>query len=338
MKYKFVNIVFVVLFVISSNRNVSFCQDVTLSQFFASGLYLNPALTGAHICPRIKLYHRNQWPSLPRAYITTKMLLDLYSFRIESGLGFSYTHDSQGEGMLQTHNLTFAYSKGVKLSDKWTGSAGLLGSYVFQYLDWSKLKFADQLDFEHGFVNPTSASPPDKNLRHYPDFGVGINFDYSKKFFGGIAVNHLTRPKIGFYGEANNRFSIKYSGYAGYIFIVEDSWRESDWEKNASITPVALFEIQGPFKQIIAGGYFSKIPFLAGVFVRHTFQNIDAVIVVFGFQQSQYALRYSFDVTTSPLTLISSGGGHELSFTWLFGCPDPVKKRIKSIKCPSFLK
>lgn len=321
-----------------TNQSV-WAQDNSFSQFFASGVSLNPAMAGSHICPRIKFYYSDLWPSVPSAYVVTSLMFDFYSFQMKSGFSFDYTHDSQGQGILQTHTLKMAYSKEIKLTSSWTATGGLTAGYVFQYLDWTKLQFADQLDFQYGFINPTQATPPNSRLMHYPDFGVGISVEKDRKLFLGFGAYHLSRPKIGFYGEDRNRLNMKFSAHVGYVIPLQNSYTHSkDAEKNASITPVGLFEIQGPYKQIIAGGYFSKQPFLGGLFMRHTIHNLDAVIVVFGFQQPQYALRYSFDITLSPLTLVSSGGGHELTFTWLFGCPEPIKKRYKQVKCPSFLK
>ena len=52
-------------------------QDPHFSQFFASPLTLNPAFTGKFDGQwRLAANHRDQWPSIPKAYVTTSASLD----------------------------------------------------------------------------------------------------------------------------------------------------------------------------------------------------------------------------------------------------------------------
>ncbi|MGL5892099.1 MAG: type IX secretion system membrane protein PorP/SprF, partial [Bacteroidia bacterium] len=45
-------------------------QDPEFSQFYANSLYLNPALSGAKICPSIQTNYRQQWPGISGTYST----------------------------------------------------------------------------------------------------------------------------------------------------------------------------------------------------------------------------------------------------------------------------
>ena len=54
-------------------------QDVAFSQFYANPVYLNPALAGIRICPRVTLNYRNQYPSLGDNYVTYNASFDMYS-------------------------------------------------------------------------------------------------------------------------------------------------------------------------------------------------------------------------------------------------------------------
>ena len=49
-------------FVLTSIFFSTKAQDATFSQFYANPTYLNPALAGSGICPRVSLNYRNQWP------------------------------------------------------------------------------------------------------------------------------------------------------------------------------------------------------------------------------------------------------------------------------------
>jgi hypothetical protein len=52
-------------------------QDPHFSQFFASPLTLNPAFTGKFDgLWRLAANHRDQWPSIPKAYVTSTASLD----------------------------------------------------------------------------------------------------------------------------------------------------------------------------------------------------------------------------------------------------------------------
>ena len=55
---------------ISGYCDYIYAQDPQFSQFYASPLYLNPALTGSVKCPRATLNYRNQWPALGSTYVT----------------------------------------------------------------------------------------------------------------------------------------------------------------------------------------------------------------------------------------------------------------------------
>src|SRR3954470_16252838 len=53
-------------------------QDPHFSQFFASPLTLNPAFTGKFNGSwRLAANHRDQWPSIPKAYVTTTASFDM---------------------------------------------------------------------------------------------------------------------------------------------------------------------------------------------------------------------------------------------------------------------
>lgn len=309
-------------------------QDVPYSQSFASGIYLNPALSGVNIYPRFKLFHREQWTSIPRAYTNTHFFFDFYSERMDAGLGAYYKNDSQGDGILQSHSLRLAYSKPIQLNHDWYFYGGLYAAYYLRQLNWSKLQFGDQLDPYGNPIHVTGVPRPEHTTLHFPDFGGGLAFSYKEKLYFGATINHLFRPKLKYYENAYDRLSMKFSGHLAYVIMLKDDWPARHWEKNASLTPALLFEKHGFFYHVTAGFYFSREPFLAGVWMRHAFENLDAVIFNFGFQQPRYKVGYSFDLTVSPLTTSTSGGSHEISLTWYLERPEPRDRRHRHLPCP----
>jgi len=87
--------------------------------------------------------------------------------------------------------------------------------------------------------------------------------------------------------------------------------------RNFSISPNVVYVQQGSFHQLNLGMYANTYPLVAGLWLRHTFGNPDAVIALLGLQQKNYKIGYSFDYTISRLT-IKSGGAHEISVAWMF--------------------
>jgi type IX secretion system PorP/SprF family membrane protein len=239
--------------------------------------------------------------------------------------------------MLSSYALTAVYSKKVNLNREWAMSGGLQGGWGLNQINWDKLQFADQLDYDHGFVLPSNVQPPARTSRQVWDINAGVTFEYKNKFYLGITGHHLTKPRNGFLESDESRLERKYSVYMGYAIELKGLDVAPIQDKRPpSITPSILYQRQGIFNNIIGGLYYDHYPFLIGLWMRHAVYNTDAAIVLVGFQQEFFQIRYSFDYTISRLLFQSSVGAHEVTFTWLFSCPDWRKKRIRAIKCPSF--
>ena len=96
-----------ILFLLSISLLIGFtneakAQDPAFSQFFANPLYLNPAMAGTNICPRISLNHRNQWPGIGKTYVTYSASYDQYAEKLGGGLGFAIAKDVAGAGSVRS--------------------------------------------------------------------------------------------------------------------------------------------------------------------------------------------------------------------------------------------
>ena len=172
--------------------------DPHFSQFYANPLYLNPALAGSNVCPRLGLGYRNQWPSLPNNYLTYNASFDMYVSKIHGGVGVYFLGDNAG-GLLNTNIISAMYSYRLKVGN-WTYISFVLeASYIQTKLNWNDLVFGDMIDPNLGIVNPTSEVPPDNTSISYPDFDAGFAISYKGSIYGGVAVHHLTQPENGFY-------------------------------------------------------------------------------------------------------------------------------------------
>jgi len=309
-------------------------QDPIFSQFYANPLYLNPAMAGSAICPRLNLNYRNQWPSIAGTYVTYSASYDQYWDKISGGIGFLAVSDRAGDGALTTNIFSGMYSYRLTINRKMFMNAGFQATYMQRRLDWDKLTFPDMIDPKYGFVNLTQEKQPPKLNIGFVDFSAGLLLNHSEYFYLGAAVHHLTQPNEGFYSDISSKLNMKLTVHAGGIIDLKSRRSGSRQLEDPTLSPSILFQQQQKFQQINYGMYFNRYPFVGGLWFRQNFNNPDAFIMLAGFQQSSFKIGYSYDLTVSKLTNIT-GGAHEVSFSYLFPCP-VKKKKVRTINCPSF--
>ncbi|RLD82859.1 MAG: hypothetical protein DRJ15_00365 [Bacteroidetes bacterium] len=308
--------------------------DPHFSQFYANQLYLNPALAGSNICPRINLSYRNQWPSLPNNYVSYSAAFDMYIPKIKGGVGVYFLGDNAGD-LMNTYIVSAMYSYRLQIGN-WTHiNFGLEGSYIQTSLKWENLIFGDMIDPNQGVVNPTSEVPPDNTQVSYPDFDAGIAFSYKGNIYAGVAVHHLTEPNNAFYSNSDSKLYRKYTVHGGVFIDLNGRNIRDDSYGNFSISPNFLYMQQNNFHQLNVGLYINYKPFIAGAWFRHNFENADAVVPMIGIEWKGLKVGYSYDITLSNLKS-TTGGAHEVSLGWQLNCLDQKRRRIRAISCPRF--
>jgi len=306
-------------------------QDPHFSQFYANPLYLNPALAGSVICPRLILNFRNQWPSILGTYVTYNASYDQHIHSLNGAVGILVNTDRAGAGILNTTQVSGIYSYRLEVSRNFSINAALQATYFQRSLEWDKLRFPDQFDPKWGPVLNTTETLPDELRRSFADFSAGFVGSTERFFFGG-AAHHLTRPNEAFI--STSRMPIRFTGHMGAIISIEGSNARKRTVEETTISPNIMYMQQEDFQQINFGMYLNKYPFVGGLWFRQTFNNPDAMIFLIGLQQETFKFGYSYDLTVSRLTN-ASGGSHEFSITFQFECPQQTK-RIRPISCPSF--
>lgn len=305
-------------------------QDPAFSQFYANPVYLNPALAGNIICPRLTLNYRNQYPALGDHYVTYNASADMYVDALSGGIAVIATSDMTGP--LASFSGDIVYSYHFRITEKLRMNAALEAGY-FQYkLNWEKLVFEDMIDPGTGeIISGGEAQPPKLNVGDI-DFSTGLVLGYDERFYLGFAAHHITNPDLAFYTGNISRLPTRLTIHAGGIFDLKGSANKND--DKLSVSPNIVYMQQGDFHQLNAGMYFNIYPFVTGVWLRHNFENPDAMIALIGFQQPNFKVGYSYDFTLSKMGM-PAGGAHEISFVWYLPCP---KKEFKynAIKCPSF--
>jgi type IX secretion system PorP/SprF family membrane protein len=290
-------------------------QDPVLSQYFFSPLQLNPALAGTADGPVFHLNHRNQWPSLSRAYLTTTASYNQLFPQFNSGIGASILSDIAGNGIYVSTQIGLSYAYEVKITDDLYFRAGLEGNFVSKRLNWNKLIFLDQLDVEtgafdaNGTLNPSSENRPSENINYF-DFGFG-GLLHTRYIYGGIALKHINEPKEGFLRGSQNggELPLRYTVHLGGKIPIN---AHNKILKQSFINPNILFTKQRQFYQLNIGANYHYDMFFGGLAFRHTFTNSDALIALLGFEKDFFKIAYSYDLTVSKLG-VSSGGAHEIS-------------------------
>ncbi len=311
-----------------------YSQSVGYSQFYANPLYLNPALAGSKICPRVTLNYRTQWTSLSPGYNSFGISGDAYFESLSGGVGALVNVDNE-VSLLNTISGDLMYSYRAQLSDDFTMNLALQAGFAQRKLNWDNLVFADQLlqSLVSGQIGPTQEVPPAKLVVMKPDFAAGFLIGYKYGTYLGFAVHHLTTPNVAFYPGAKAPLERRYTVHAGTIIDFKQGISGGRFD-DLSISPNVVYMQEGKFQQLNVGAQLNIYPMVGGVWYRHNFTNPDAVILMVGFTQEKFKIGYSFDATISDLGL-KAGGAHELSFCWILDCFEK-KHAVKAIKCPTF--
>ena len=294
-------------------------QDPEFTQFYANPLYLNPAFAGTARCPRVCLNYRNQWPAISGTFVTYSASYDQHIDGLSGGLGLLVTNDQAGLGTLNTTNVSGIYSYQLIVTREFSMKFGFQATYAQKSIDWSKLNFGDMIDPRRGFVWNTNETPG-LSQRSNLDVSAGI-LGYSKRYFFGVAVHHLTQPDEGLLGSSP--LPMKITAHAGAMIPIQKG-------NESFISPNILFQKQQDFQQLNLGLYVVRGPIVGGLWYR----NQDAFILLIGFQKEQIKMGYSYDVTVSRLGN-ATAGSHEISFQLQFHCK-PKHKKFRTVSCPSF--
>lgn len=319
-------------------------QDPEFSQYYAAPLYLNPAFTGTTIDHRFMANYRNQWPNVARGYESYAFSYDYNMDYYNSGVGFMAVVDKAGTAGMKSSQFNFLYSYKWNVSNKWVISSGLNFGYAFRSIDFNKLLFGDQLQFDSDGSTP-SDDPALFNLGNasYFDFNAGL-LAYNKTFWLGFASSHINQPNRSLLNEESG-IPIKTTIHGGIRIPLY--WGPFKRDHISVLSPSFVYKNQGNFSQLDVGAYFLYDPIALGLWYRGipVKQNVkdnisqDAVVVILGFQFEKVEIGYGYDFTVSELGPIS-GGTHEVSLQYKLDIysGSKTKKKQKYIPCPTFSK
>jgi type IX secretion system PorP/SprF family membrane protein len=314
-------------------------QDPHFSQFFASPLTLNPAFTGKFDGTwRLAANHRDQWPSVPKAYVTTSASFDfpIMQKRIPEndvfGVGISGVSDASANSQLKLNygSLSLSYHKALDENGYNTIGAGFQGTYSSMNLDISKLTFEDMLT-QNGFTGTTSDILTNGNNQSYFDVNAGLLYSGStngeNNFYLGASMYHINRPKVSF-KDKNWFLGGRVTLHGGGTFFLSDV---------VSVSTSVIHQIQNKASETTLGAAIglnanndNANP--TNVYIGTWMRINDALIPYIGLEFGSLRIGASYDVNISSLKAATANrGGSEFSIIYI---KRPTES--KGIPCPRF--
>lgn len=322
-------------------------QDIHFSQYYASPLTLNPAMT-ANINGmfRANFNYRTQWFTVPTQnaispYQTIHAAFDMPILRnrLEHdafGFGVSFYNDRAGDGALTTNSVlaSIAYHKAVDRYGKARIGLGIQAGMAMKQVNLNKLLFEEQYD-ELG-LNPAYFNG-ESNFNSkpiiYPDVNIGVLWQHTPsstfRYYAGYAINHIAKPKESFLADGGNRLGFRHVAHGGAEIFLGNGY--------FSLAPTFLFMLQKQAQQYNIGlGLNYRINDNLDIFGGGMYRIKDAVILNIGTEFYGCRVGLSYDINHSDLrNATRAQGALEISAIYIF-----KKERESDIQyekyCPNF--
>jgi len=320
-------------------------QDLQYSQYYASPLYLNPAMAGAELTGRVGFNYRNQWPTYDVQFTSMSAYYDTFIPYINSGIGVHVMQESEGISKLRSTSVSMQYSYELRLAENLYFRPGIQSTYIRREVGFSdRLIFAKDIDQNDPSLPPSSSSDGlGEQFGLYSFTAGGIIF--TNNAWIGVAAHHLNKPNQSLIAGESSALPMKLSFHAGFQISLEEGGMRRDFShfrKQRYLMPTLNYRKQGPFEQLDLGTYLYLEPLLFGAWYRglpfktkEGLVNRDALVIMVGINLvNGLNVGYSFDYTVSKLG-IKSGGAHEVSLSWTIPSRNQGKPNLRDTILPS---
>lgn len=332
-------------------------QDAHLTQFYASPLTLNPALTGGFDGQlRAGINYRDQYRGLlPSPFVTTSAALD---FRFPLAFGGRDNGDAAAVGVMFMSDRVREYDFGTnqvvlsggyhKMLDKRSNqilSAGLSAGIGQRNVNYGNLTWQDEFTIRPngtiGYFGDTRESLPVNNIAFF-DFSAGVNYSYSPRgrpgVYLGLAAHHINEPNLSFYARDEEMvieepLDMKLTAHVAGTIPLSSTVR---------LLPRALIMSQGQSLEALVGSNirfqfdeYSTTALHVGSWVRGVRAldefAADAMVALVGLEYKGVLLGTSYDVGVSQFTAGNRGqGAFEISLAYLGNYENDA------LSCPTF--
>ena len=304
-------------------HKTSKAQDPQFSQFYSNPLYLNPAMAGTSTYPRIVSNYRNQWPSSGNTFVTYNLSYDKYVLGMKGAIGFQALYDREVGGNINTVQSSFVYCYHIMVNESLFFTTALQAGFVLKQFNTNNLIFPGMINQENGSINGSYALPVESGQKIFPDFTYGMVGQWNVFYFGAV-LGHLTQPNQSILeGDGMGKLPMKYTFHMG---AKTHELVRSLFSKGFSLSPNAIYQQQGVFKQLNLGLYVENKSITFGAWYRNNLSaRPDALIAMLGYNTPYFQFGYSFDYMLSDLSFYSMGS-HEISM--IFYLNRNIRKRF----------
>ncbi|MEO0338856.1 MAG: PorP/SprF family type IX secretion system membrane protein [Bacteroidota bacterium] len=329
-------------------------QDQHFTQFYASPLNLNPALTGAiEGTYRIGLNYRNQGRNQAEVpYTTTSAAVDLRVGldsrrrvrRDKFGVGMVFYSDRNSFVNLFTNYIGVggAFHKSLDKNSTQFLSVGFQFGVAQKNVSYDNFTFDDQFNGSNAFNLGTREILPTNNFA-YSDLAVGLNYAYTPNrgiaFYAGASMYHVMEPEISFFTEAESPGTDNlFRRYTAHLSLA------IPLTEYIQILPRALGYIQGPHT-MLNGGTNLRFEFANdensalhvggwGRFTTNAGSGIswDAAIGMVGIEYKNFLFGVSYDAKVLSFT---AGGNPQSALEFSFTYIGNYDNSLNSL-CPGF--
>jgi type IX secretion system PorP/SprF family membrane protein len=295
----------------------SFSQDQFYSQIYGSGLYQNPAFTGAIGHPKLSMAYRNEFSSIEQSYQSIFMAYDMH-IENAGGLGLFYSFDKNKNAINTSKTIGLNYAYHFDFNDNFGFQPGISIAGSQRKLDYY---LPDTVPF-YGYNDPYAIieQPIDMNYT-YPDISLGFLL-YDNNLCTGLAVHHINKPKAKYIGDENSRLNSRYVYHIGYNIKLS---------KEAYFTPLVHFSMQGDFITLFYQNTFYLNGLIGGL---GWYKNFDtegfALHLKLGGRFNNLIFGYSYDFFIHPY-YTDPFGFHELMVNFVFNVEKSSKINVLEI-------
>jgi len=318
-------------------------QDVHFSEFWATPLFSNPALTG-HFegTYRFNGIIRNQWSSVSsEPFQTFGGGMDMNApFNLKPfGIGLFITTDNAGLSALTTTEVQGLIAARFKLGN-WQNvklHLGAKGGIIQQSIDYSKLNFGDQFNgirLDRTLISGDRTNGGASTIAL--NFGAGTflerRINERRRMGVGYSLFNLNQPDLSLSQSFESRIAMRHN-----LLFISSMQMLDKWD----FMPSAQINLQEKQNEVVVGGAFryhlNTGPMNPQAVRLGAWTRVgDAVNIALGLDLNNLYIGGSYDINYSTLQPASGyRGAWEASVIYII---PTVREKVKRLRqCPDYL-